>query len=162
MIKSLRLTIRPIEASDCDFLIVLLNEPDFLTHIGDKEVRTTEDAMRYMNEGPLNCQQEHGFSLMTVLLNGELPIGLCGLLKRDELEYPDLGYAFLEKYYRQGYAYEATSAVLKHFQHISPLLATTGETNKASQSLLIKLGFEQLEQTDESKAQQTTTFKLVR
>ena len=162
MINSTRLTIRPVQASDSEFLIALLNEPDFLSQIGDKKVRNTEDALHYMNEGPLKCQQEHGFSLMTVLLNNEQPIGLCGLLKRETLEHPDLGYAFLAKYYRQGFAFEAANAVLEHYSNISPLMAITSEGNIASQSLLSKLGFQQQTQTEQERLDQTSVFKLVR
>ena len=124
------------------FIIELLNEPDFIKHIGDKNVRTTEDAIQYMTLGPLACQNKHNFCLMLVCLMSGEPIGMCGLLKRDTLPAPDLGYAFLEKYYRQGYAEESCTAVLKFFHTIRPLYAITSQQNIASQNLLSKLGAE--------------------
>lgn len=141
MIETERLIIRPVEFTDEHFILELLNEPQFINNIGDKNVRSLADARDYMEKGPLTCQQQNGFSLMTVKLKtGEL-IGLCGLLKRDELQYPDLGYAYLAKYFRRGYGYEAAAGVLKHFHHIRPMLAITSEENFASKQLLQKLGF---------------------
>lgn len=141
MIQTERLTIRIMEADDSAFIVELLNEPDFINFIGDKMVRTEQDAERYMRDGPLTCQKQNGFSLMTVSLHSGEQIGMCGLLKRDNLAHPDIGYAFLSKYYRQGYAHEACLAVLNHFSKIRPLLAITDEGNEASKQLLIKLGF---------------------
>ncbi len=161
MIETPRLTIRPVTFDDDEFILALLNEPDFMENIGDKEVRSAADARVYMKEGPLACQHQHGFSLMTVSLKSGEQIGLCGLLKRDELKHPDLGYAFLSRHYRKGYAYEAAQQVLAHFRKIRPILATTSGSNFASQQLLLKLGFHQEVPTAQQKQQNTRTFILL-
>jgi RimJ/RimL family protein N-acetyltransferase len=73
-----------------------------------------------------------------------LPLGSCGLLKRDFLDHPDLGYAFLARQHGQGYAREAATAVLRHAQeqNINTLHAITAFRNPASVRLLGKLGFD--------------------
>lgn len=161
MIKTQRLTIRPMEVQDAEFIIELLNEPDFIKQIADKGVKSTQDAIAYMEQGPLMCQKLNGFSLMTVLLNGETPIGLCGLLKRDNLAYPDLGYAFLERFYRQGFAFEAAQGVLSHFKEIRPLFAMTNDENMPSQQLLLKLGFSSVSNKEENIESGTALFKFL-
>jgi RimJ/RimL family protein N-acetyltransferase len=158
MIQTDRLIIRPLKFIDEHFIVELLNEKDFIENIGDKKVRNTDDARRYMENGPLACQQQHGFSLMTVTLQNGEPIGLCGLLKRDELTYPDLGYAFLSRYYRQGYGFEAATGVLSHFHRIRPILAMTSKGNNPSQQLLIKLGFNEYEDPGNQTKNNTASF----
>ncbi|NMP33275.1 GNAT family N-acetyltransferase [Thalassotalea sp. M1531] len=141
MIKTKRLTIRPFRLDDWRFIVELLNQPEFIANIGDKKVSNKVEAHEYLETGPLLCQKEHGYSLMAVQLhNGEL-VGMCGLLKRDYLDSPDLGYAISDNHYRQGYAFEACQAVLEYYGNHRPILAITSLANQASQSLLEKLGF---------------------
>lgn len=81
---------------DAEFIVELLNDPAFLRFIGDKGVRTTDDARQYLLTGPLDSYQRHGFGLWLVELTGSgIPIGICGLLKRDTLSDVDIGFAFL-------------------------------------------------------------------
>jgi [ribosomal protein S5]-alanine N-acetyltransferase len=141
MINSQRLTIRPLLAQDAEFIIELLNEPDFHRYIADKNVRNIEEALHYIVSGPQKCFEQHGFALMLVSLHEGTKLGVCGLLKRDELAHPDLGFAFLAKFYRQGYAFEAAQAVLAYHQ-LTPILAITDLDNMPSQNLLAKLGFQ--------------------
>jgi RimJ/RimL family protein N-acetyltransferase len=97
--------------ADAAFVVELLNDPSFLQHIGDKGVRTEADACRYLETGPLASYARHGFGLLRVGLreSGE-PVGMCGLLKRDWLPDPDIGFALLPRFWRRGYALEAASA----------------------------------------------------
>jgi RimJ/RimL family protein N-acetyltransferase len=89
--------------------------------------------------------QTFGFGLNLVTLkNLTTPIGICGLLKRDELKYPDLGYALLPEFFSQGYAKEAALAVLQNsrtHQYINIISAITLPDNVSSNNLLNKLGF---------------------
>lgn len=160
MITTARLVIRPMRAEDAVFIIQLLNEPDFIKNIADKGVRTEADAISYIEDGPLLCQKEHGYSLMTVLLHSGEPVGMCGLLKREQLASPDLGYAYLSQYYGQGIAYEAAQAVLDHFKTIRPILAITSQDNVPSQNLLQKLGFNYCKQEIPGFEPPTTSFEL--
>jgi RimJ/RimL family protein N-acetyltransferase len=140
-----RLTLRCVASEDAAFVRTLLNEPSFLRHIGDKGVRTLDDARTYIAEGPQASYARFGFGLYIVELNGSrVPIGLCGLLKRDELDDVDLGFAFLPAYWSQGYAAEAARAVLDHARaalRISRIVAIVSPANDASIRLLGRLGF---------------------
>jgi [ribosomal protein S5]-alanine N-acetyltransferase len=109
-----RLTIRKLTAADAPFILRLLNDPDFLEHIGDRGVRTIEDAEAYLRKGPITSYERHGHGLFGVALNatGEL-IGLSGLLRREQYADIDLGYALLPGFRGGGYAFEAGSAVLR-------------------------------------------------
>lgn len=162
MIETARLMIRELsEETDCPFILRLLNQQGFYDYIGDKNVRDLEDAKNYIVDGPKKSFTQHGFGLMLVTkVDGE-PVGLCGLLKRDSLGYPDLGYAICETHYRMGYAFESCQGVLAHYQSHRPLLAITSLDNTASQNLLLKLGFVK-EQTLEATANQDASqlFRL--
>ena len=86
-----RLIVRPITLDDAPFILTLLNEPSFLRYIGDKKVRTAQDATQYILNGPVASYERHGFGLCLVeLKETHTPIGICGLLKREELPDPDI------------------------------------------------------------------------
>src|SRR5580765_5486715 len=110
-----RLILRHLTTDDAAFILELVNEPSFIRYIGDKQVRTLEDARRYVLDGPVKSYETYGFGLNLVELKSEAkPIGICGILKRDTLPDPDIGFAFLPAYWNQGYAFEAADAVMKH------------------------------------------------
>ncbi len=146
VLTTARLRLDELQATDADaaFVVELLNDPDFLRHIGDKQVRDATDARRYIDEGPRTSYARHGFGLWkaTLLATGEAA-GMCGLLKRDHLPDADIGYAWLPRFRGQGLAAEAATAVLAHA--FGPLrrprvLAIVSEGNAASQQLLHKVG----------------------
>jgi ribosomal-protein-alanine N-acetyltransferase len=110
-----RLALRELTETDAPFMLQLLNEPSFIRNIGDRGVRTVEDAREYITNGPQASYARFGFGLYLVELRPALtPIGICGLLKRDQLPEPDIGFAFLPAYWSQGYAKEAAAAVRDH------------------------------------------------
>ncbi len=103
-----RLRLRHFSNDDAEFIIELLNDPSFINNITDKGVRNRDDAIRYMQEGPMLSYQTFGFGLNLVEFKEmDEKIGVCGLLKRDVLDDPDLGYAFLPQYWGKGYAAES-------------------------------------------------------
>lgn len=145
VLETERLVLRPLTADDAEFILELLNEPSFLRYIGDRGVRTAADACRYIREGPMASYERFGFGLYRVELkaSGE-PLGICGLLKRDELPDPDVGFAFLPRFWSKGYASESAAAVLAHARdalRLQRILAITSPDNTASMALLGKLGF---------------------
>jgi [ribosomal protein S5]-alanine N-acetyltransferase len=108
-----RLLIRKLTFDDSSFIVKLLNSPGWLRYIGDRGVKTEEDAKVYLQNGPLLSYEENGFGLYLVgLLETGEPIGMCGILKRDSLVHPDLGYSLLPEFTGKGYAYEAANAVV--------------------------------------------------
>ncbi|MGH9854479.1 MAG: GNAT family N-acetyltransferase [Blastocatellia bacterium] len=139
-----RLILRWLSTDDAVFILKLLNEPSFLRFIGDKGVRTLEDARNYILNGPVEMYNRLGFGLyLTELKEDGAPIGICGLIKRDGLEDVDIGFAFLPGFWAKGYAYEAASAVMaygKDILRIRRIVAITSPDNYASAKLLEKLG----------------------
>lgn len=89
--------------------------------------------------------ERYGYGLLRVARSGDdTPIGMCGVLKRDTLPDPDLGFSFLPAWWSQGYALEAATAVMQHARnvlHLGRILAITTHDNDPSMRLLGKLGF---------------------
>ena len=145
VLETARLALRWLESDDAAFMLQLLNEPSWLRYIGDKGVRTVEDARHYIENGPVAMYRRLGFGLYLVELkeSGE-PIGICGLIKRDSLDDVDLGFAFLPAFWGKGFAFESAAAVMDYGRcafGMSRLLAVTSPDNHASIALLEKLGF---------------------
>jgi RimJ/RimL family protein N-acetyltransferase len=145
IVETERLIIRSFTEDDADFVLDLLNQPSFLEHIGDKGVRTIEDARAYLRSGPLESYTRNGFGLYLVALKESgTPVGMCGLVRRASLPDPDLGYAFLPAWWSKGFAIESARAVLAWARgSIGPgrILAITSPANGDSIRLLEKLGF---------------------
>ena len=115
VLKTERLLLRHLGPDDAPFILRLLNEPSWIANIGDRGVRTIADAQRYLDKGPIEMYGRLGFGLYLVCLaDNEVPIGLCGLLKRERLDDVDLGFAFLPDYWGRGYAHESSAAVLSY------------------------------------------------
>lgn len=121
-----------------------MNEPAFIEFIGDRNVRTVLQAARYIADGPWTRPGAPGGGLNAVeILDTGEPIGLCGLLKRDSLPDPDIGFAFLRAYWSKGYAFEAAAAVrdyARDVMRLPRLLAITNPDNASSRRLLERLG----------------------
>ena len=145
VLETERLLLRQFTVEDAPFVLALLNEPSFLRYIGDKSVRDLEGARDYLLNGPMASYQRNGFGLYLMeLKDSRAPIGMCGLLKREELPAPDIGFALLPDFWNQGFAFEAAAAVLQDARqrlNIQRLLAITSLDNESSIKLLERLGF---------------------
>lgn len=145
MIETARLALRKLSPADAPFVVQLLNDPAFVRFIGDRGVRTVDDAEQYILSGPVSSYARFGFGLYLVeLKDGRAPIGICGLLKRPYLDAVDLGFALLPGYRARGYAFESASAVLGYARNVfgfDRILAITTPDNDASIALLTRLGF---------------------
>ncbi len=143
-IKTERLTLREFAPNDAKFIVELLNEPSFIQNIGDPGVRTLSDAEKYLENGPISSYARNGFGLLAVTLNDTgQPVGMCGLIKRPTLEDVDIGYAFLPKFWSEGYALESAQAVISHAKDILDLkrvVAIVDPANARSIHLLEKVG----------------------
>lgn len=144
ILETERLRLRRITSDDAEFILELLNQPSFLRYIGDKGVRNIEDALRYIQTGPQASYGQFGFGLYLVeLKESGIPIGMCGLLKRETLPDVDIGFAFLPDYWFKGYAFEAAAAILKYGREVlglARIVAITSLDNEASIKLLEKIG----------------------
>ena len=153
-----RLVLRQLSLDDAEFILELLNEPSFLQFIGDKGVRTLADAREYIRQGPVQSYERHGFGLyLSVLKEGAVSIGICGLLKRESLADVDIGFAFLPRFWSKGYALEAALAVKAFGLNslgLNRIVAITNPDNEASIKLLEKLGltFERMIRLSEDSA----------
>jgi RimJ/RimL family protein N-acetyltransferase len=129
---------------DARFILKLVNEPSFIRFIGDKGVRNEADAVNYIQTGPIASYERFGFGLYLVELKEEgIPIGMCGLVKRDSLPDVDVGFAFLPAFWSKGYAFEAAAAVKaygKDVLGIDRMLAITNPDNESSIKVLEKIG----------------------
>lgn len=145
ILETERLSLRKLSVGDAGFILRLLNEPSFLQNIGDKGVRKLEDARQYIVNGPMASYDKFGFGLFLVQekTSGE-PVGICGLLKRAELNDVDLGYALLPEFCSKGYAVESASGVMRLAKEtfgLNRVVAITSPNNEPSIRVLEKLGF---------------------
>jgi RimJ/RimL family protein N-acetyltransferase len=146
ILETERLTLRELDAAcDSAFVAELLNTPKFLKYIGDRGVRSMDDASDFINNKYAASYRENGYGLYAVdLKRNGIPIGMCGFVRRETLPGPDLGFAFLPDYEGQGYAIESAEAVMRFGREnlgFDEVWAITSLDNDASGRLLQKLGF---------------------
>ena len=139
-----RLSISRLQLSDAPFIFKLLNDPEWIRYIGDRNIKTLDNARDYISNGPMKSYLLNGFGLYRVdIRDSNVAIGLCGLIKREELTDVDIGYAFLPQYRGKGYAFEAATAIVDHARtdwSLERLVAITTPENNNSIQLLNKLG----------------------
>jgi RimJ/RimL family protein N-acetyltransferase len=145
VLRSRRIELRKLALTDDEFILRLLNEEAFLRFIGDKGVRTLADARGYLAQGPMDSYRRFGFGLYLAQLRGGVPIGICGLVKRDALPDVDIGFALRSEYRSKGYAAESAAAVLEYGKRqllLRRIVAITAPDNLASIAVLEKIGLE--------------------
>jgi RimJ/RimL family protein N-acetyltransferase len=144
ILETERTRLREFRLDDTAFIIELLNSPGWIKFISQRNVKTDEQAADYLRNVPLKSYREHGFGLWLVeKKDDQKAIGMCGIIKRDQLENPDIGFAFLPDYAGKGYALETASATLtfaKDHLRISNMWAITLPNNARSIRLLEKIG----------------------
>jgi [ribosomal protein S5]-alanine N-acetyltransferase len=144
VLETERLVLRRLELADSEFILELLNDPSFLRFIGDKGVRTRDDAQEYIRSGPMASYERFGFGLFLAARREDgVALGICGLLKRESLPDVDVGFAFLPRYWSNGYAFESASAVLSYGKKtfgLTRIVAITSPDNTASIRVLERLG----------------------
>ena len=143
ILETERLRLRKFTLNDTMFIIELLNSPGWIKYIGDRNVKTEEQAIEYLKNGPLKSYSQNGFGLSLVETKDGQGIGMCGILKRDSLENPDIGFAFLPEFTGKGYAYEIASATLSYAINslkIPKISAITLPQNTSSIKVLEKIG----------------------
>ncbi|MCQ8878512.1 GNAT family N-acetyltransferase [Pseudoalteromonas shioyasakiensis] len=142
IIKSSRLIIRAGLLTDTNFILALLNQPSFYQYIADKGIYTQNQAAEYIQTAFIDAHEKQGFGPYIVTLRDGTPIGMAGLFKRDYLQVPDIGYAFLAQFTGNGYASEACESLMTLMSNrFGVLAAITTKDNCASQQVLHKLTF---------------------
>ena len=141
-----RLILRPTNLDDAELVLELLNMPKWLEYIGDRNVKTLEQAEMYVKNRMLPQLERLGYSNFTIVKKSDgTKIGTCGLYDREGLEGVDLGFALLPRHEGQGFGFEAAERIKKAaFEDfgIDQLQGITSQKNITSQNLLRKLGFE--------------------
>lgn len=135
-----RLYLRPLAVSDAIFMKELLNTEGWLKNIGDRNIHTIADAEAYILK--IN-ENKHYFYHVSLLKETNIPIGVVTFMHRAQYHWPDIGFALLPLYAKQGYSYEAANAYLneiKKQKSITTVLGFTLQDNIASIRLLEKLG----------------------
>ena len=145
ILETERLVLRELDQhGDAAFMLEILNEPAFLRFVADRGVRTLEAASAYITEKILPSYAQNGFGFYVVeLKDSALPVGICGLVKRETLDDVDIGYSTAAQHWGKGYAYEAASALMEHGRnaHALPrIVGITSPENQPSRNLLQKLG----------------------
>lgn len=139
-----RLVLDEFTDTDAPFILELLTDPSFVDNIGDRGLKSLDDATAYIENGPKPAYATIGFHMwrVTEKVSGE-PCGMCGLIKREGLDHPDVGYAFLPRFWGRGYAVEAAAACLewgRREKGLTRIVAIIKPGNEASAKVLGKLG----------------------
>lgn len=140
-----RLVLRRLTLDDAELMLAIWTDPEFVRYVGDRGVRSREEARQAIADGAILSYAEYGFGPYHVALHDGTAIGVCGLYARAELDHPDLGFAMLKPYRKNGYAFEAAEAVLRHCaedMHLEWIYAIVAPANDASLALIKKLGMQ--------------------
>lgn len=144
ILETERLSLREFNIEDAAFILVLLNNPTWLLYVGDRNIRSLEDAQNYLIHGPIKSYSTNGFGLSLVSLkDSDTPIGMCGLIRRHGLENVDIGVALLPQFTGKGYGVEIATATMIYAKNklgIEKMVAITSEDNTHSIKLLNKIG----------------------
>ncbi|MCY7387258.1 MAG: GNAT family N-acetyltransferase [Burkholderiales bacterium] len=159
VLETERLQLRRLIVDDAPFILELLNDPAWLRFIGDRGVRTVDGAGKYILNGPVAMYEQLGFGLyLTERKSDRVPLGICGLIKRDGLADVDIGFAFLPQFRRGGYATEAAMATMEYGRRafgLKRIVGITSPDNDSSIRLLEKIGlrYERLVQLPKADAE---------
>jgi Acetyltransferases, including N-acetylases of ribosomal proteins len=144
VLDTARLSLRELTGEDAAFINRLLNGPKFVRYIGDRGVRSDADAREFIEDRYRASYRNNGYGLWAVWTKDGTPVGMCGFVKRDYFEEPDIGFAFLAEHERKGFGYEAAAATMTYGREtlgFTKVLAITSLDNDASVGLLKKLCF---------------------
>ena len=144
--ETARLILKPADLEDADFFLELYNLPSFIKHIGDRNIRTKEDAENYISNRFLPQIEKLGFGNY-VVIHKELneKIGAVGVFVREGIDVPDIGFSFFPDFEGKGYAYESAvnlMEIVKTEFGIEKLSAMTSDENLSSQKLIERLGLQ--------------------
>jgi RimJ/RimL family protein N-acetyltransferase len=145
-IETERLQMRWLTLDDADLMLAVWNDPAFVRNVGDRGIRTEQQARDAMQKGVLNLYESYGYGPYRVALkDDDTPIGIIGMFRREGLSVPDIGYALLPDYCGKGYAFEASRAVINYARDelaLERMYAIISPGNTASIGLSKKLGLE--------------------
>ncbi len=144
LIETERLRLRAVTVDDSQLMLSVWNDPEFIRHVADRGIKSEEAARDAIRDGAAKLFEDYGYGpyCMQIRESGEM-IGICGLFKRENLEYPDLGFAVLPDFRARGYLFEAARAVIEYARDslgVTTLTAITSPNNTPSRNAIEKLG----------------------
>lgn len=141
-----RLSMRWLTLEDADLMLAVWNDPAFFQYVGDRGIRTVEQAEETLLSGAFKLYENHSYGPFRLALKADdVAIGTCGLFRREGYDDPDIGWSVLPEFGRQGYAYEAASAVLEYAQSelgLARVTAFVSPENLPSIGLAEKIGLQ--------------------
>jgi len=148
VIRTQRLDLRPFRPEDAMFIFNLMNQVSWIRYIGDRKIHSEDIARKYLEQNQIRLYNENGYGMYAMCLKGtDEVIGSCGIVVREGLETPDLGYAILEKYSGKAYTKEACKGVLEYAKNtlkFRKISAITTKDHQVSIRILMGLGFSYL------------------
>ena len=162
IVETERLVLREVAEADASFVNELLNSEGFLKYIGDRGVRTDDEARVFIRDRYRKSYSDNGYGLYTVVQRSDgASVGVCGFVRRDTLPGPDIGFAFLPEHERKGFGVESASAMMEYGRDslgFAEVYAITTITNGPSMRLLEKLGFHFLEESADPDGTRLNVF----
>jgi RimJ/RimL family protein N-acetyltransferase len=144
LLETERLSLRWLTLDDADLMLAVWNDPAFVRHVGDRGIRTIEEAHTAMQRGAFHLYETYGYGPYRVALKDtDVAVGLCGLFRRANLDVADIGYAVLPAHCGEGYAYEASMATIGYARDklgLQRLYGIVSPSNVVSAHLVGKLG----------------------
>ena len=144
ILETERLYLRRITLDDADLMLAVWNDPAFVRNVGDRGIRTLEEARDAVISGPLQLFSSYGYGPFVMVQKSDgARAGVCGLFRRDFLEHPDIGFALLPDYRGGGLVGEASIAVVKHARDdlgLEKITAIVSPDNAPSIGVIEKLG----------------------
>ena len=144
IVSTERLFLSEITEKDAAFIYELMNDAAWIKNIGNRNIKSLQDAENYITEKFIKSYNKNGFGFYAIRLKGsKIPIGTCGLIKREGLDAMDIGYGLLPLFRGKGYAFEATKAMYKYGYEVlkePKIIAIVNPNNKTSIALIEKLG----------------------
>ncbi len=141
-----RLHLRELTIIDASFILQLMNSPNWIQYIGDRNVKTKSEAANYISKKIISSYRSKGFGLYLIQLKEtKKSIGICGLIQRDDLDTPDIGFAILPIYEGKGFIKEAGNAIIKYAKdnlQLKIIYGITTEENEASIKVLQNIGMQ--------------------
>lgn len=162
ILETERLCLRQFTLDDAKFIIELLNSPEWIEFIGERNVKTEEQAIQYLQNGPMKSYVQNGYGLSLVETKEGQAIGMCGIIKRDSLQHPDIGFAFLKEFTSKGYGYEIAAATLDYAINnlkLPKIIAITVPHNIKSIKLLEKIGMKFVKRFTEENGEELFLFE---
>ncbi len=151
VIRTDRLLIRETTLEDVDIFYKIYADPE-ITRYMEGLFENPEDEKRYQKDYINKVYGLMGFGLWTLVRSSDnTVIGRAGYSVRNGFDEIELGFLIGKEYQRQGYAFEACSAILDYGRDVlmfDKVQTLVKKENTVSIHMCERLGFEELDEVD--------------